>query len=71
MEIVHSRLLRHARSGLERRPDAGDQTTVPIEVRAGFLASSLLALLTWWLDNDMPYSPERMDEMYQELTRTT
>ena len=71
MEIVHSSLLRHARSGLERRPDASDQTTIPIEVRAGFLASSLLALLTWWLDNDMPYSPERMDEMYQELTRTT
>ena len=53
-EMVHSRLLRHAKSELERRLDANDQTTIPIEVRAGFLASSLLALLTWWLDNDMP-----------------
>ena len=70
-EMIHSRLLRHARSELERRPDASDQTTIPIEVRAGFLASSLLALLTWWLDNDMPYPPESMDEMYQELTKTT
>ena len=70
-EMVHSRLLRHAKSELERRLDANDQTTIPIEVRAGFLASSLLALLTWWLDNDMPYPPESMDQMYQELTKTT
>ena len=70
-EMVHSSLLRHARSGLERRPEASAQTTIPIEVRAEFLAGSLLALLTWWIDNDMPYPPERMDEIYQELTRTT
>ena len=70
-EMVHSSLLRHARSGLERRPDASDQTTIPIEVRAEFLAGSLLALLTWWIDNDMPYPPERMDKIYQELTKTT
>ena len=70
-EMIHSTLLRHATSELERRPDAGDRTTIPIEVRAGFLASSLLALLTWWLDNDMPYPPESINEMYQELTKTT
>ena len=71
IEMVHSSLLRHARSGLERRPDVSDQTTIPIEVRAEFLAGSLLALLTWWIDNDMPYPPERMDQIYQELTKTT
>ena len=68
--MVHSSLLRHATSGLERRPDAGNKTTIPIEVRAEFLTGSLFALLTWWVDNDMPYPPESMDEMYQELTRT-
>ena len=70
-EMIHGMLLRHATSELERRPDANDQTTIPIEVRAGFLASSLLALLTWWLVNDRPYPPERMDEIYEELTKTT
>ena len=70
-EMIHSTLLRHATSELERHPDVNDQTTIPIEVRAGFLASSLLALLTWWLDNDMPYPPEKMDEIYKELTKTT
>ncbi|MCH7586213.1 MAG: TetR/AcrR family transcriptional regulator [Acidobacteria bacterium] len=70
-EMIHSRLLHHATFELERRAKANRHTSIPIEVRAGFLASSLLALLTWWLDNDMPYPPESMDEMYQELTRTT
>ena len=70
-QMLHSSLLRHATSELERRPDANHQTTIPTGVRAGFLASSLLSLLTWWLDNDMPYPPEAMDEMYQELTKTT
>ncbi len=70
-EMIHSKLLGHATLVLERRPDTSDQTTIPIEVRAAFLASSLLALLTWWLDNDMPYPPESMDQMYHELTKTT
>ncbi len=70
IEMIHSMLIHHATSELERRPDASDQTTIPIEVRAEFLAASLLALLTWWLDNDMPYPPENIDEMYQELTKT-
>jgi hypothetical protein len=27
-----------------------------------------LALLRWWLDNDMPYSPEQVHEILQQLT---
>ena len=41
---------------------------MPVDARAGFLAGSLMALATWWLDRGMPYSPEQMDEMFQELT---
>ena len=70
-EMTRRKLLGHATSELERRPDTSHRaTTIPIEIRASFLASSLLALLTWWLDNDMPYPPEDMHEMYQDLTRT-
>jgi len=26
-------------------------------------------MLTWWLDNDMPYTPEQMDTLFQQLVR--
>jgi hypothetical protein len=41
---------------------------VPPNVLAHSIVSSLIALLTWWLDNNLPYSAERMNEMYRQLT---
>jgi AcrR family transcriptional regulator len=40
---------------------------VPIPVIAAYVAGSLQTLLLWWLDQKMPYSPERMDELFQQL----
>ncbi len=42
---------------------------VPPDVVAHYLVSSLLGLLTWWLDHDLPYPPEKMNEMYRQLTQ--
>ena len=47
-------------------PD-GQTPSVPPPVMANYLAGALLTLLIWWLDNNMPYPPERMDEMFQAL----
>ena len=41
---------------------------VPLEVLAHYIVSSFMALLTWWLDHDLPYSPERINAIFQELT---
>ncbi len=41
---------------------------VPIEITTHWLVSSLLSLMTWWLDNNMPYSAEKMDGIYRKLT---
>lgn len=40
---------------------------VPLSVLSNYVAGALLTLLKWWLDNKMPYSPECMDEMFQQL----
>jgi len=40
---------------------------VPVPILANFLAVELFALLKWWLDHEMPYTPERMDEIYHQL----
>lgn len=43
--------------------------TVPFEIVVHHLVSSLIASLTWWVDHDLPYSPERMNEIFQRLTQ--
>ncbi|MEI7554828.1 TetR/AcrR family transcriptional regulator [Candidatus Chlorohelix sp.] len=43
------------------------QEEVPVELMVQFLASSLMALLTWWFDNDLPYSAEQMNNWYHRL----
>jgi AcrR family transcriptional regulator len=45
----------------------GRQPAVPIQVVAVYLAGSLQTLLLWWLEHKMPHTPERMDEMFQQL----
>lgn len=45
--------------------DAG--TKVPIPVLSNHLAGSFLTLLKWWLDNNMPHTPEEMDQIYQYM----
>jgi len=41
---------------------------VPIEITTHWIVSSLLSLMVWWLDNNMPYSAEKMDELFRKLT---
>jgi AcrR family transcriptional regulator len=41
---------------------------IPIEITTNYLVTSLLSLMTWWLDNDMPYTAERMDEIFRILS---
>jgi Transcriptional regulator C-terminal region len=40
---------------------------VPLAVMAQYLAGAFLNLLKWWIEAEMPYSPEQMDEIFQQL----
>ena len=53
---------------LNRQIGQTKQITVPPEILVHYAVSSFLALLTWWLDHDMPYTPERMEEILNTLT---
>lgn len=57
-------LLREHLETLHKEKKLGD---VPLEVAVQALSGSLLHLLTWWLDNDMPYSPEQMTAWFYRL----
>jgi AcrR family transcriptional regulator len=45
----------------------GRLPVIPVEVATAYFAGVLQSMLLWWLDRKMPYSPERMDEMFQQL----
>ena len=41
--------------------------SVPLTVVAQYLTGAFLNLFKWWIEADMPYSPERMDEIFRQL----
>lgn len=40
---------------------------IPLPVVSEYLASAFLTLLKWWLSADMPYPPEQMESIFQQL----
>ncbi len=62
-KALSERIERH----LESQSAGQESISVPLPVLSSFLAGSLITLLQWWLDNRMPYPPERMAEIYQQL----
>ena len=75
-EVVHVLLASHALR--QRLVERATQTTmnehkalpessVPLEVAAQHIVASSMALIDWWLKRQMPYTPERMGQIYEEL----
>lgn len=40
---------------------------MPIDVMSAYIASAETAMIVWWLENDLPYSPEQMATMVQTM----
>jgi AcrR family transcriptional regulator len=67
-EVLTRHLQKTMSEKIEERLISGRRAhEAPIPVIATFLAGSFLALVKWWLDNRMAYSPEEMDAMYRSL----
>jgi AcrR family transcriptional regulator len=50
----------------KRYPIAAD-APIPPDVAANHAIASIIALIRWWLENDMPLTPERMGQIYADL----
>ena len=55
-------LLDHLKGQLPKR-----NKNIPPELLAHYVASSFIALMTWWIDNEYPLTPEKMNEIYRQL----
>ncbi len=49
----------------------GQKPQVPLPIVSNHVAGAFVALFKWWLDNKMPYPPERMDEILHQLVMPT
>lgn len=67
IQAIQKHLSSHIQEQIEQLVAEGHTPSVPPPVLATYLAGTLLTLLIWWLDHNMPYPPERMEEMFQEL----
>lgn len=45
----------------------GTQPRIPLEIVAHFTTGAQLGLLAWWVEQDMPYSAEKMARMMEDL----
>jgi AcrR family transcriptional regulator len=66
-DACHVILCRVVEQALVIACPADSHPSVPLEVMAQYLAGAFWNLLKWWLEADMPYTPERMDSIFQQL----
>ena len=43
------------------------EPVLPVDFIANHFSGALLATIYWWLDNDLPYTPEEMATMFQKI----
>ncbi len=48
-------------------PLSAREKLIPRQIAAHHIATSLLALIEWWLEHEMPYPVEQMGQMYDQL----
>lgn len=63
LEPVMSRACEKAETLLRGLP----QETIPAGVAANHIISSAFALMRWWLENEMPHSPQKMGAIFTDL----
>jgi AcrR family transcriptional regulator len=71
LDRVYQTGTNHLTRAIARRisalPSWANGGVVPAPVVARATAGALFALLRWWLDENAPYTPERMDELYHAM----
>jgi AcrR family transcriptional regulator len=57
----------HLEDRVNQLSEMGHVLPLPAPVIIQYLTGAIFGLITWWLDNNMPYTPEEMDAMFQKL----
>ncbi len=68
-QYAHKFLFALIKEHLKPKAPAMKKAPVSLDIVAHYIVSSFLALLTWWLDHNMPYTAEQMTGMFKRLTK--
>jgi hypothetical protein len=63
----HERLHQNIERHLAVLTTAKETSGVLLSLVADSMAGTILTMLTWWLEHDMPYTPEQMDVLFHQL----
>lgn len=66
-EALHVALCRAIEPALQTLCAERRSPPIPLPVVSQYLASTFLTLLKWWVEADMPYPPEQMEAIFQQL----
>jgi AcrR family transcriptional regulator len=64
---VHRYMAQHLRERLDQFAPPGQALALPRELIIGYLESTLVALLSWWLEQGAAYSAAEMSAMFRSL----
>lgn len=68
LRFVLEPVMKRARERAEENLQYLPQNNISAALAANHIIASAFSLMRWWLENDMPHSPERMGEIFIELT---
>src|SRR5215207_1076365 len=68
MKTLHGILIEDMQMRIQNHLPENGNASLPPSLIIDYLAGSLMTLLKWWVKQGMSYPPERMDEIFQQLT---
>jgi AcrR family transcriptional regulator len=63
----HERLRHNIERHLAALAPQGQRSASLLALVADAMAGTILTMLKWWLDNDMPYTPDQLDALFHQL----
>jgi len=63
----HERLRHNIEQHLRVLVSTEQMPAPPLVLVADYMAGTIVTMLKWWLDNQMPYTPEQLEALYYQL----
>lgn len=71
LDVIYKRGRERLRANIEGHIDQfvspDHPPLVPLPLVAEYIAGAIFTLLMWWLEHEMPYSPEQMEAVFRQL----